>query len=65
MIVNFIQIKNKTVLKNINSIALPLMLSNITGLFISLADEAMIGRISLDAYGAVSLVGSTLCCVRL
>lgn len=59
MFLNFVHKKDKTTLNEINSIALPLMLSNVTGLIIGLTDQAMVGRISLDAYGAVGLIGST------
>lgn len=59
MYLNFVHKKDKTTLDEINNIALPLMLSNVTGLIIGLTDQAMVGRISLDAYGAVGLIGST------
>lgn len=46
--------------KNINKMAIPLVLNSVTGLIIGLCDQAMIGRISLEAFGAVGLIASTI-----
>lgn len=46
--------------KKINKMAIPLVLNSVTGLIIGLCDQAMIGRISLEAFGAVGLIASTI-----
>lgn len=46
--------------RNINNLAIPLLLNSITAIFISLIDQAMIGRISMAAFGAVGMVSSTV-----
>lgn len=55
MIVNL-----KKDIHNINDIALPLVLNMITSLLIGLVDQAMVGRISVFAYGAVGSISLTL-----
>ena len=47
-------------LRKLNKMALPLILNSITIMVISLCDQAMIGRISLEAFGAVGLISSTV-----
>ncbi|HDR7297380.1 TPA: MATE family efflux transporter, partial [Bacillus cytotoxicus] len=44
----------------INHIAIPLIANSIAGLLIKLVDQAMIGRISVEAYGAIGVVSSLL-----
>lgn len=46
--------------KEINAIAFPLIMQSITGLVIGLVDQAMIGRISIFAFGAVGTISSLL-----
>jgi putative MATE family efflux protein len=50
---------DKKLLKNINQMALPLVLNSVTGMLIGLIDQAMVGRISSIAFGAVGLISST------
>ncbi|WP_125152665.1 MATE family efflux transporter [Clostridium rectalis] len=52
--------KFKEHIKNINNIALPLVINMITNLLIGLVDQAMVGRISVFAYAAVGTVSLTL-----
>ncbi|EJS46652.1 MATE family efflux transporter [Bacillus cereus] len=47
-------------IKEINHIAVPLVVNSIAGLLIKLVDQAMIGRISVEAYGAIGVVSSLL-----
>lgn len=47
-------------IKSINSMAFPLILNSISSLIIGLVDQAMVGRISIFAYGAVGVVATTL-----
>ncbi|MFY0230835.1 MATE family efflux transporter [Bacillus cytotoxicus] len=47
-------------IKEINHIAIPLIANSIAGLLIKLVDQAMIGRISVEAYGAIGVVSSLL-----
>ncbi|PAE18839.1 MATE family efflux transporter [Bacillus sp. 7504-2] len=47
-------------IKEINYIAIPLIANSIAGLLIKLVDQAMIGRISVEAYGAIGVVSSLL-----
>ena len=47
-------------LSEINRISIPLVLNSISAMLILLIDQAMIGRISLEAFGAVGLIGSTI-----
>lgn len=46
--------------KEMNAIAVPLMMQSIAGLVIGLIDQAMIGRISLFAFGAVGTIAALL-----
>ncbi|MGH4122379.1 MAG: MATE family efflux transporter [Clostridium sp.] len=50
---------DRKLLRNINQMALPLVLNSVTGMLIGLIDQAMVGRISSIAFGAVGLIGST------
>jgi len=50
--------KLKTAAKELNSIALPLIVQNMTGVLIAVTDQAIIGRISLEAFNAVGAVSS-------
>jgi putative MATE family efflux protein len=50
---------DRKLLKNINQMALPLVLNSVTGLLIGLIDQAMVGRISSIAFGAVGLISTT------
>lgn len=47
-------------IKEINLIALPLLLQSITGLALGLVDQAMIGRISIEAFAAVGVIVALL-----
>lgn len=51
-------IKNEA--KELNNIALPLIIQSITGLIIGFTDQAMVGRISIFAYSAIGVVVSLL-----
>lgn len=42
--------------KELNKFAFPLIIQNITGMLIGLADEMFIGRISAEAYGAIGIM---------
>ncbi|WDV45444.1 MATE family efflux transporter [Clostridiaceae bacterium M8S5] len=44
----------------INRIAIPLLLNNIAAILIGIIDQAMIGRTSIEAFGAVGMVGTTI-----
>ncbi|AGF56244.1 putative MATE family efflux protein [Clostridium saccharoperbutylacetonicum] len=57
---NLIENYNKNEYKKINHIALPLVLNNVLAMIIGLCDQAMVGRISLAAFGAVGLIASTI-----
>lgn len=48
------------IIKEINKMAIPLILNSVMGMLIGLIDMAMIGRISLDAFGAVGLISTTI-----
>ena len=50
---------DRKLLGNINHMALPLVLNSVTCMLIGLADQAMVGRISSIAFGAVGLISST------
>jgi len=47
-------------IKEINLIALPLLLQSITGLALGLVDQAMVGRISVEAFAAVGVIVAML-----
>ncbi|WP_273326458.1 MATE family efflux transporter [Vallitalea guaymasensis] len=47
-------------IKEINKMAIPLIFNSVIGMLIGLIDTAMIGRISLDAFGAVGLISTTI-----
>ncbi|WP_027631938.1 MATE family efflux transporter [Clostridium hydrogeniformans] len=49
-----------TKLKELNNLAIPLIAQSISGLLIGLADECMVGRISISAYSSVGIIGSLL-----
>ena len=51
---------NKKTFLNLNSIAIPLVLSSISGIIMGIIDQALVGRISIYAYGGVGLVTSTI-----
>lgn len=51
---------NNELVNKINHIAIPLILNSVTGMVIGLCDQAMIGHISLEAFGAVGLIASTV-----
>ncbi|MFT8350901.1 MATE family efflux transporter [Clostridium saccharoperbutylacetonicum] len=57
---NLIENYNKNEYKKINHIALPLVLNNVLTMIIGLCDQAMVGRISLAAFGTVGLIASTI-----
>lgn len=50
----------KLKVKELNNIAVPLIIQSISGLTIGLADQAMVGRISIFAFGAVGVIFSLL-----
>ena len=52
--------KNIINIKCINKMAFPLVLNSLSSLTIGLVDQAMVGRISIFAYGAVGVVATTL-----
>ncbi|OON97846.1 MAG: hypothetical protein ATN32_05220 [Candidatus Epulonipiscium fishelsonii] len=47
--------KNYHMIKELNSIAIPLIIQSITGLCLGLIDQAMIGRISVISFGAIGI----------
>lgn len=47
-------------LKEVNQLAIPLIINSISSLLIGLVDQAMVGRISLSAYSAVGVVSTTI-----
>ncbi|MEA4827369.1 MATE family efflux transporter [Clostridium sp. JNZ J1-5] len=47
-------------LKELNNIAVPLIIQSVAGLIIGLTDQAMVGRISIFAYSAVGVIMSLL-----
>ena len=48
-------ILNKKYYKDLNKIAIPLIIQNITGMLIGLVDQMFLGRISTEAYGAIGI----------
>lgn len=56
---HFIKTDTLTI-KEINKMALPLIFNSVIGMLIGLIDTAMIGRISIDAFGAVGLISTTI-----
>ncbi|WP_346962023.1 MATE family efflux transporter [Clostridium sp.] len=46
--------------KKLNKMALPLILNSVTTMIIGLCDQAMVGRISIEAFGVVGLIASTI-----
>lgn len=48
----------KTYIKNLNIVAVPLIIQFITNYILGLTDQAIIGRISTEAYGAVGVINS-------
>ncbi|QUI23119.1 MATE family efflux transporter [Vallitalea pronyensis] len=56
---NFIKIDTLMV-REINQMAIPMLFNSVIGMLIGLIDMAMIGRISLEAFGAVGLISSTI-----
>lgn len=56
IIKNLINKFNNLEYKKINNIAIPLMLNNVSSMIIGLCDEAMIGRVSLVGFAAVSII---------
>lgn len=46
--------------KRINKIAIPILITYITGIFFSLGDQAIIGRVSIEGYAAISVVSNLL-----
>ena len=52
--------KFKSSAKELNNIALPLIIQNMTGVIVVATDKAIIGRISPEAFVAVGVVGSLL-----
>lgn len=46
--------------KQINHMAIPLIINSVAGLLIGLVDQAMVGRISIVAFSAVGLISTTL-----
>jgi multidrug efflux pump len=51
-------ISNET--KELNNIAVPLIIQSMAGLIIGFTDQAMVGRISILAYSAVGVISSLL-----
>lgn len=51
---------NKEIFKEINNIAIPIMLSMLSGVTINIIDQAIVGRLSIDAFAGVNLVGSVI-----
>lgn len=51
---------NNELINKINHIAIPLILNSVTGMIIGLCDQAMIGHISLEAFGVVGLIATTV-----
>lgn len=60
IIKNLINKFNNLEYKKINNIAIPLMLNNVSSMIIGLCDEAMIGRVSLIGFAAVSIIVTTV-----
>lgn len=54
-----IQLRRK-ITKELNHIAIPLIIQSISGLCLGLIDQAMIGRISIIAFSAIGVIFSTL-----
>ena len=48
----------------LNQIAVPLMLSNVLSLVISLCDQAMIGHLSISSFAAVGIVAGFIWCSK-
>ncbi|MDO5409575.1 MAG: MATE family efflux transporter [Lachnospiraceae bacterium] len=48
----------KTYIKHLNIVAIPLIIQFITNYILGLTDQAIIGRISTEAYGAVGVINS-------
>ena len=48
-------ILKKKYYKDLNKIAIPLIIQNITGMLIGLVDQMFLGRISTEAYGAIGI----------
>lgn len=46
--------------EDLNKIAFPLLIQSISAILIGIIDQAMIGRTSIEGYGAVGIVNSTL-----
>lgn len=51
---------NKTGIQELNKIAVPLIIQNISGFLIGFVDEMFIGRISTEAYGAIGIAASLM-----
>lgn len=47
-------------IKEINQMAIPLIMQMISSALLGIVDQAMVGRISMTAFGAVGLISSTL-----
>lgn len=50
----------KGIISNLNYIAIPLILSSISGIIMGIIDQAFVGRISIYAYAGVGLVTSSI-----
>ncbi|MDR0880456.1 MAG: hypothetical protein LBN09_07085 [Clostridioides sp.] len=53
-------IQTKKTLKILNKIAIPLILSTVSGMIMGIVDQAFVGHISVDAYAGVGLVTSSI-----
>ncbi|EHI96845.1 MATE efflux family protein [Clostridium sp. DL-VIII] len=51
-----VRLLNKKYLKEINTIAIPVIFSNVSAILLGLVDQAIVGRISIYAYAGVGLV---------
>lgn len=56
---NFIKM-DKLMVSEMNKMAMPMIFNSVIGMLIGLMDMAMIGRISLEAFGAVGLISTTI-----
>lgn len=51
---------HKNLIKEILQMGLPLVLNTLTATIIALVDQAMVGHISIEAFGAVGLIGAVI-----
>ncbi|WP_105614105.1 MATE family efflux transporter [Vallitalea okinawensis] len=51
---------HKNLIKEVLQMGLPLVLNTLTATIITLVDQAMVGHISIEAFGAVGLIGAVI-----